>query len=160
MRRSKRPRASSASSLSPTAPTSPTSARFARRALHIFRPWTSSARATSWLTSPPSSAPLISCSERSTDERPPSRTTGSPAEGIRLYGGESRLGQEAGRQVSGRPPAVGGHPAAVARAGAVRRLATRNRHPLRRRHARHAVYPRARDCDLLHAVHAAAGRQK
>ena len=45
------------------------------------------------------------------------------AEGFLLHGGECRLGEEADREISGRPPAVGDHSAVVARAGAERRLA-------------------------------------
>ena len=60
--------------------------------------------------------------------------------------------------ISRRPPAIGGDPAAVARAGA-----GGLGHPCRdrggRRHAGHGLYPRARSRDVLHAVPAEAGRQ-
>ena len=84
-----------------------------------LRRWTSSARATCWPTSRPSSARSTSCSGRSIDNvRPPPRTAGIAAEGLRLHARESRLGQEGDHQISGRPPGVGGHSAAVAGAGA------------------------------------------
>ena len=62
-------------------------------------------------------------------------------------------------QISGRPPALGDHSAAVARAGAAWRLAAGSRDPPRRRFPRHGAYPRARGCDLLHDVQPVAGRK-
>ena len=93
--------------------------------------------ATCWPTSRPSSARSTSCSGRSTaNGRPPSRPARAAAEGIRLHGGESRLGEGPDRQISGRPTGLGGHPAAVARAGAVGRLAAAEGDRARRRDAR------------------------
>jgi NADH:ubiquinone oxidoreductase subunit D len=65
---SRPPRASSASTSSPTARTNPTAARSARRASRICRPWTTSAAARCWRTSPPFSARSTSSSARSIDE--------------------------------------------------------------------------------------------
>ena len=64
-------------------------------------------------------------------------------------------------KISGRPPAIGDHSAAVARAGAARRLAAGGGDPPCLRDARHGAHPRARSRDLLHHVPAAsrAGRR-
>ena len=70
------------------------------------------------------------------------------------------LGEEADREISGRPPAIGDHSAAVARAGAERRLAAGGGDPPCRRDARHGAYPRAGGRDLLHDVPAGAVREE
>ncbi len=69
------------------------------------------------------------------------------------------MGEGTGEKISGRPPGLRDHSAAVARAGAGRRLAAGNRDPLCRRFPRHGAYPRARSRDLLHDVQFVAGRQ-
>ena len=61
------------------------------------------------------------------------------------------------RQISERPRAVRRHPLADARTGAGR-LGDQGGDRARRRHAAHALHPRARGRDLLHAVPAEAGR--
>ncbi len=69
-----------------------------------LRPWISSARATCWPTCRRSSAPSTSCSGRWTaDGRSPPRPANQPKE-LLLQRRESRLGEEADREISGRPP--------------------------------------------------------
>ena len=81
------------------------------------------------------------------------------AEGLRLHGGESGLGASSRSRNIRQAARLGGDPAAVARAGAGRRLAAEAGDRARRRHARHGAYPRARGRDLLHDVQSGAGRQ-
>src|ERR1700681_2855771 len=78
----------------------------------------------------------------------PPRTTRPAAEGILLHGREQGLGRQGDRALSGGPPAIGGDPAAVARAGTGRRLAAAGGDRACRRDARHGEDPRARGRDL------------
>ena len=90
--------------------------------------------------------------------RAPPRPRRRSAEGVFLHGGESRLGQEPDREISGRPRRLRGAAGAVAGAGAGRRLAAAEGDRMRRRSAGHGEDPRARGRDLLHHVPAPAGR--
>src|SRR5262249_41749291 len=155
----RRRRVSSASTWSRTAPTSRTSARSAPRASRTCRRWIFSRAATCSPTFPPFWVRSTSCSGRSTDERPPPRTTGNAAEGLFLQQGQPRLGEERGHEISGGPPAVGDYSGALARAGAIRRLAAGGRNPACRRISRHGAHPRARGCNVLYDVQPVAGRQ-
>ena len=121
-------------------------------------PWISCAAATCWPTCPPSSARSISCSGRSTDERPPSRPAGTQPKEF-AFTGEFGLGRRS------RSPNI--RKAASSRrsfrcCGARRsrgRLAAGSGDPQRRRIARHAAYPRTGSRDLLHDVQSVAGRE-
>src|ERR1051325_745661 len=99
---------------------------------------------------------LTSEGASSNGQSPPCRAASS-AEGLRLHGGESGLGREAGCQVSAGPSAVGGDPVAVACAGAGRRLAAAEGDRARRRLPGHAEDSRPRGRDLLHHVSASGG---
>jgi hypothetical protein len=89
--------------------------------------------------------------------RPPSRRTVHPAGVLRLQPGECGLGQADLEEISQGPRAVGRHPADDARAGAGG-LGHQGGDRDDRRHARHALYPRAGSRDLLHASRSAARR--
>ena len=76
---------------------------------------------------------------------------------FRLHAGKCGLGGGHDQEISEGPRAIGGHPAADARAG-TGWLGDQGGDREHRRHARHALYPRAGSRDLLHPVPAEAGR--
>ena len=92
------------------------------------------------------------------------RLAASPNSSRRNSPSRRRISPGRNKQIAKYPEGrqgVGGDPAAVARAGAGRRLAAAEAAiRARRRHARHGAYPRARGRDLLHHVPARAGRQE
>ena len=122
------------------------------------RPWITSAAATCWPTSRPSSALSISCLGRLTGERAPSSFRTARGR-LRLQCGEPGLGQDDNCALSAGQAGLGRDPAALARAGAERQLGVEAGARIHRRHAGHVLHPRAGSGDLLHHVPAAAGGQ-